>query len=65
MGDAELIHPALAAVLLGLKETTLRNWRSTGRYRLPYVKVGRRVMYRRCDLDAFIERRTLTPLDKG
>jgi len=30
-----------AAEVLGAKKTTLAVWRSTGRYNLPFVKVGR------------------------
>lgn len=48
-----------AAAYLGLSPTTLEIWASTGRYNLPFVKVGRRAFYRRSELDAFIERRTV------
>ncbi|MEW8441481.1 MAG: helix-turn-helix domain-containing protein [Candidatus Thiodiazotropha taylori] len=54
-----LITPKLAADALGISIGTLQVWRSTGRYNLPYVKVGGRVMYRSEDLQAFIERRTM------
>jgi len=33
-------------------------WRSTGRYNLPYMKVGRLVRYRLSDLAEFLARRT-------
>lgn len=49
-----------AAAYLGLTLGTLEIWASTGRYNLPFVKVGRRVFYRKSDLDAFIEQRTVT-----
>lgn len=49
-----------AAAYLGVSAITLEIWASTGRYDLPYVKVGRRVFYRRSALDAFIEQRTVT-----
>jgi excisionase family DNA binding protein len=32
-------------------------WRSTGRYNLPFLKVGRLVRYRRADLDAWLAAR--------
>jgi len=35
-------------------------WRCTGRHNLPFVKVGRRVMYRREALDRWIDARTGT-----
>jgi excisionase family DNA binding protein len=53
-----LISPEETAEILGVKEGTLTVWRSTGRYRLPFVKVGRRVKYRQEDVLAFIEQRT-------
>lgn len=52
----EMLTRPEAARYLRIKENTLAVWASTKRYDLPYVKVGRRVMYRRLDLDAFIER---------
>lgn len=43
-----------AAAYLAVKPATLQVWRSTNRKKLPYVKVGGNVRYRRQDLDAFI-----------
>ena len=48
-----------AAAYIGVVPGTLEVWASTGRYDLPFIKIGRRVFYRRSDLDAFIERRTV------
>ncbi|MGA7181260.1 MAG: helix-turn-helix domain-containing protein [Thiobacillaceae bacterium] len=45
-----------AAEYLGVKEKTLAQWATAGRYGLPYIRVGRKAMYRQSDLDAFIER---------
>lgn len=47
-----------AAEALGVKATTLAVWRSTGRYNLPFLKVGRLVKYRVSDLAEFLARRT-------
>lgn len=55
-----LMAPNEVAETLGISIGTLTVWRSVGRYELPYVKVGRRVMYRPKDIQAFIERRTRT-----
>jgi len=55
-----LLGPAGAAPYIGVQEQTLAVWRSTGRYGLPFIKVGRLVKYRRSDLDAFLERNTRT-----
>ena len=58
--DCELLTPTETAAYLRVSIGTLSVWRSTGRYPLRYVKVGRRVMYRRSDLDAFVTARTVT-----
>jgi excisionase family DNA binding protein len=55
---SDLIDPAPAAEILGLSVGTLSVWRSTGRYRLPFVKVGRRVKYSRKAIEAWLESRT-------
>lgn len=47
-----------AAQALGVKTSTLSVWRSTGRYNLPFYKVGRLVRYRLTDLAEFLARRT-------
>jgi phage terminase Nu1 subunit (DNA packaging protein) len=46
-----------AAEMLGVKVSTLANWRVTGRYSLPYIKVGRLVRYRVSDLAEWIAKR--------
>ena len=53
-----LLPPGEAADYLGVVENTLSVWRSTGRYNLPYIKVGRLVRYRLSDLQAFLARHT-------
>lgn len=55
---ADLLDEAQAAEILTVAKGTLGVWRSTGRYALPFVKVGRRVRYRRADLEAWLEKRT-------
>jgi excisionase family DNA binding protein len=54
----ELLDDAEAAELSGICAGTLSVWRSAGRYKLPFVKVGRRVKYRRNDIEAWLEART-------
>jgi hypothetical protein len=44
-----------SAQFLGIKPTTLQVWRSTKRYPLAFVKVGRLVRYRQSALDAFVQ----------
>ncbi len=55
-----LLTPQEAALYLGISINTLSVWRSTGRYGLPFIKIGGRVKYRESDLAAFIEKRTCT-----
>ena len=54
----ELLNEEQAAEYLTVSPGTLAVWRSTGRYSLPFVKVGRRVRYRLSDLDAWLEARS-------
>ena len=56
----QLLDENEAAVFLDSKPGTLQVWRSTGRYAIPYVKVGRNVRYRRVDLEAWLQQRTRT-----
>ena len=53
------INEGNAAIVLGVKPTTLANWRCTGRYNLPFIKTGRLVRYRVVDLAAWIASRRL------
>lgn len=52
-----LLSPVEAAEILGTTAQTLAVWRCTGRQNLPYVKVGRKVLYREEDIQSFIEAR--------
>ena len=54
----DLLDEKQAAEVLTVEPGTLSVWRSTGRYSIPFVKVGRRVRYRRCDLLAWLKSRT-------
>lgn len=47
-----------AAAILGIAPQTLASWACTGRYGLPFVKIGSLVRYRLSDLNAFIESRS-------
>ncbi len=55
--DRETLDAAEAAHALGVKPGTLAVWRSTGRYSLPFVKIGSKVQYKRKDLETWIESR--------
>lgn len=53
----QLVTPRQAAEFLTVKESSLSVWRCTGRYDLPFVKIGGAVRYDLRDLEAFIEAR--------
>jgi excisionase family DNA binding protein len=57
-----LMKPRQAADYLQITENTLQAWRSTNRKKLPYVKVGGQVRYRREDLDQFIAINVCNPV---
>jgi predicted DNA-binding transcriptional regulator AlpA len=52
-----LLNEQQAAQFLGVKPASLQVWRSTKRYQLQYVKVGRLVRYRLSALQAFLSSR--------
>lgn len=56
--STELVDDKVAAEILCTTAGTLSVWRSTGRYALPFVKIGRKVRYRVSDLEAWLEQRT-------
>lgn len=56
----ELLDEKTAAEYLDTQPGTLAVWRSTGRYAIPFVKIGRNVRYRRTDLDAWLAQRVRT-----
>lgn len=53
-GNPLLLSRREAAEYLGISKQTLAIWNCTGRYRVPFIKIGRLVKYRKSDLDAFI-----------
>lgn len=59
-----LLTPREAANYLGVSVQTLATWRSTGRYSLIYVRMGRHIRYRITDLNDFVQRRAVDSGDK-
>jgi len=57
--QSDLLTNEEAASYLGVAPNSLAVWRTTKRYSLPYIKVGRLVKYRQADLDSFIKSRTI------
>jgi hypothetical protein len=53
----EVYNNAEAAAILGVSPASLEIDRTARkRWRVPYLKIGRRVLYRRADLLAFLDR---------
>jgi excisionase family DNA binding protein len=50
--------PHEMAELIGITVGTLATWRMTGRYNLPYIKVGRRVRYEVQAVQSWLDSRT-------
>jgi excisionase family DNA binding protein len=50
-----IMTPAEVAEILGVSVATLGKWRWTHRYNLPFLKVGRNVMYRASDVASFLD----------
>ena len=62
---AALLDTEPAAAHLGIKPHTLEVWRASGRYSLPFIRVGRRVKYRLADLERFLDARTVGKFDEA
>lgn len=56
--DSPLVCTKIAARRLGLAPQTLAQWRYNRRPQPRFVRIGRKVMYRISDLDAFISANT-------
>jgi predicted DNA-binding transcriptional regulator AlpA len=57
---SEILNTQEAAHYIGLTEYALIGWRYK-RTGPPYIKIGRRIMYRRSDLNDFLEQRRIDP----
>jgi excisionase family DNA binding protein len=51
----DLLTPDEVADLLDVSPQTLASWRTTGRYELPFLKLGRLVRYRASDVVEFVD----------
>lgn len=54
----DLLDEKEAAEFIDVAQGTLSVWRSTGRYSIPFIKIGRNVRYSRKALEAWMESRT-------
>jgi excisionase family DNA binding protein len=57
---SQLLTPEEAAAALHVSDATLAVWRSTQRVSLKFVRIGRKILYREQDIEAFITERTGT-----
>jgi excisionase family DNA binding protein len=51
----QLLTPEEVADLFDVSPQTLASWRTTGRYDLPFLKIGRLVRYRASDVEEFLD----------
>ncbi len=51
-----------AAKYLGTTVGTMNSWRCTGKVKIPYIKWGRAIRYRKDDLDAWIAQNTINKI---
>ena len=51
----QLLTTQQAAEYLAVTPSILVNWRCTKRVKVPYLKIGNAVRYRKSDLDKFLE----------
>jgi len=56
----QLANNLQAAECLGIAAATLQYWRTTGSQKIPFIKVGGRVMYRISDLNEWLEKNTFS-----
>lgn len=53
--NQELLTTTEAGAYLKTPPKTLVAWRCTKRVKVPFVKIGGNIRYRKCDLDQFVE----------
>lgn len=59
--DPLAVSSKTAAVLLNSTNSSLEKDRATGHMGIPYVKAGRKVIYRLSDLDAWLKANRVVP----
>ena len=52
------LSAAETADFLGVTTHTLATWRYTKRYNLPYIKIGKMILYRIKDINHFLDEHT-------
>lgn len=56
----ELLSAKETAIYLGVTEGTLAVWRSNKTYPINYIKVGGKIMYRKSEIDTWLDEQTIT-----
>ncbi|MFB8830264.1 helix-turn-helix domain-containing protein [Azotobacter sp. CWF10] len=60
INPTDMLQDTHVAQMLGVSTKTLATWRSTGRYALPFLRIGNRIRYHRQDVIAWLESRRQT-----
>jgi len=63
--EALAVDSKTAAALLNSTDASLEKDRATGHLGVPYVKAGRRVVYRLADLDEWLKANQIIPKKSG
>ncbi len=61
--ETELLDRPEAAAYLRLSPSTLANWQSTQRKKIPCFKLGKRIFYRKSDLAKWLELQIMNPIN--
>jgi excisionase family DNA binding protein len=62
IGETKLMSQVEAANYLNTSVGVLNTWRCTGKQKIPHIKWGRKIRYRKEDLDAWIESQSVNSL---
>jgi hypothetical protein len=61
ISNPEFFSNPKAAKYIDITPGTLAVWRSTGRFAIPFFRIGSKIRYRKSDLDAFLASRRVDP----
>jgi len=64
MNKQQLLTAQQAADYLSISIRTLANHRSSGRTKLPFIKLGRAVRYSQVDLDNYLSLHTFSQVER-
>jgi len=63
LNSSALMDQRAAAAYLGTTVGTLNTWRHYGKQKIPFMRWGNRIRYRKEDLDAFIAKNIENPIE--